>query len=332
MSKSKKLNYSINKNNQLGIQTFSKEELRLIKGEFHVDRNNSLIYIVNQRSIWQKQHRIPNRIKFKGSWRLNTNHDLVLDLEKTQKIAKSKLVFKGVILDCRKDYLMFKLKSKQSPNNTKISLFQLKGKWSQDKFNRLTFQLTKKKTPDILTFKNAWQLNKHQQIVYKYRRLKTKQNHTIIFKGFWMISSKKQLHYMLEDSNEACFSFKVHLQSPTVYPTKGKIKYRIGIGLGKKRKERIIVFYGLWKFSRRVGVLFETACGLRSIKKMRFAAKVYLDKKNSVIFTLEDNKGEPLGIKLIYGRNLLPSKEFEYFLKLKQMQVNQIGFRANLHF
>lgn len=332
MPKDKKFRYSVIKDNQLYIQTSSKNPPRLVKGQFRVDKSNSLIYLVNQHSAWQKNFKIPDRIKFKGAWRLNANHDLALDLEETKNVGKSKLVFKGVILDCRKDYLMFRLKSKQSPITTKISFLQLKGKWSADKFNRLIFKITKKRNPDILTFKNAWQLNKYQQITYKYQRLKIKRKHTITFKGFWMISSKKQLHYSLEHSNQATFNFKVHLQSPTVYPKQGKIKYRIGIGLGRKRKEQIIILYGLWKFSRRVGILFEIDYGSGNIKKMKFAARVHLDRKNLVIFTLEDNKGKPLGMKLAYKRMFLSNKEFEYFLKLNKERISQIGFRTNLHF
>jgi len=308
-----------------------------IKGIFSVDKRNNLIYLVIESSAWRRHYKIPGKIEFQGKWSLNNNYDLVLDLQDSQKLDKGKLVLKGKILDCQKNYLLFQTKTKPTGAKEAISFLKLRGFWQSDKFNRLTFEVTKKENPDILAFKGLWSVNKSQKIIYLYQKTnlitKRKIFQKLVFDGFWQISNKNRLRYVLTGNKNSFFDFRAYLQSNNLYPKKGVIKYRIGIGVKEQKKERIISLYGDWKFSRKLGLTFEMNYGGSQINRIQFASTINLNKENKIIFTLKDKNNRPLGLTLTFKRNLFPHKDLEYFLRLKkQGKALYIGLGAAIHF
>ncbi|MBN2121039.1 MAG: hypothetical protein JW734_08335 [Candidatus Omnitrophica bacterium] len=335
---------SVNKDNQLLIKTSPKDKPRKLAGRFMLDKYNSLLYLVNEPSGWQREFKVPTLLKFTGTWSLNADHDLVLDLTEADKFGLKTLVLNSQIFTLDKNSIIFKVRTKPSEEVTKISFLKLQGKWTQDKFNRLVFELEKRQNSGTLTFKGAWGVNKRQQIVYSYAKLKTRRKNTLTFEGFWQIFSKNVLTYVLEGSRlrvarkkgaviDSGFNFMVNLQTPTVRPQKGQIKYRVGIGARKDKKTRLIILHGLWKFSRKLGLGFEMNYGPHNVRQIKFSAVVSLSKSKEVSFSLKNRLKEPVGITLVYRQKLLAKEDLEYFLRVKKEGKNPfIGFGATLHF
>ena len=301
------------------------DKLLPIKGRFSIGKDNNLIYLVTESSAWRRQYKIPGKIEFQGKWSLNNNYDLVLDLQDSQKLGKRKLVLKGKILDCQKNYLFFQTKTKSTGAKEAISFLKLRGFWQSDKFNRLTFEVTKKENPDTLAFKGLWSVNKNQKIIYLYQKTnlitKRKVFQKLVFDGFWQLSGKNRLRYVLAGSKGSFFDFRAYLQSNNLYPKKGAIKYRIGIGIKKgvgNYREKIISLYGTWKFSRRRGLSFESDYGEGKIRRIYFSAKINITKGKQIIFTLLGKDNKPIGASVTFKKQMFSKGDFEYFLRLKK--------------
>ncbi|MCF7871348.1 MAG: hypothetical protein K9L94_04580 [Candidatus Omnitrophica bacterium] len=293
-----------------------------MKGFFTTDKNNNLIYILDKPAKWKKEHDLPDKIKLTGAWKLDKNHNLVLKTQKTKNYPKSSLTLYGKIEKVNSDYLSFRLKKSSISNLSQKHLITLRGRWQADKFNRLTFEVKKKDKPDTLRFKNIWEINKANKITYIYKRTqlitKEKIEESIQFDGFWQIASKNKICYRLKHSKKSQFEFRAHLQTPNVYPKKGAIKYRIGVGYGKKGQEENLKLYGSWKFSRKLGLFFEVDYGRGKLKRYSFSAKVNLTDKDKITFYLLDSRGRPLGIRVNYQRKLFAKKDIEFFTKLSK--------------
>lgn len=299
-----------------------KDKLLAVNGKFSVDENNNIIYLVIESSAWRRQYEIPKEIKFQGKWQLDSKYNLILNLQDAGKQGKGKLVFKGKILDPQKNYLLFQLKTKTLGFKEAVSFLKLRGFWKSDKFNQLIFEVAKKENPDTLTFEGIWSVNKNQKITYSIKKTslitKRKVSQNLVFDGFWQINKKNRLKYILAGGKDSFFDFKAYLQSNNLYPKKGVIKYRIGIGAKEQRKERIISLYGRWVFNRKLGLNFEMNYGERKINKIQFASTINLSKKSKIIFALKNKDNKPLGVTLTFSRNLLSFKDLEYFLQLKK--------------
>lgn len=310
----------VDDSNHLLVKNLKLDKAIVVSGKFKT-KNNNLVYLINKSAGWRRIYNLPKEIKFQGKWRLDSNYDLVLNLKKTE-FAKGVLVLKGKVLKADADYLIFKIKSKNSALKNEISYLKLKGLWRADKYNRITFEVKKKKVPDILTFKGVWQLNKNQKIIYTYTQLNLKTKRTskgiLTFDGFWQINKKNRLKFVLSKSSQSFFDFRVQIQTPNLYPAKGVIKYRLGIGLKKNKNRKSITLYGNWKFSRKLGLVFEMHYGRSSSKSIHFGATLNLSQKDKVIFALRGKDKKPLGITVTFKRKLLSNKNFEYFLRLKK--------------
>ena len=329
MSKSKGkewLSYSVSKDNQLTVKLSPKSKSKVLPGEFKLDSKNRLFYQLKKPQEWQRRINLPEKISLPGRWKLNSNHDLVFELKDEQlRGGTRRLIVKGDLLDARGDELLFIIRSKVSAQTSKVSVLKFKGTWNTDKFNRINFQVKKEKLPDILTLKGAWNVNKSQEIEYEYKKRKIKKKHTLVFKGFWDIASRNRIVYLLRGVSQhgrpqdhSQFDFRVHLQTPTVYPQRGAVKYRIGVGLKKQRRERIVTLYGVWKFDRKYGIVFEMNYAPHRVRKLQFGATVNLTRKDSIEFLLRDRYNRSLGVTLVYRRKVFPKKDFEYFLRLQR--------------
>lgn len=308
-----------------------------MKGFFTTDKNNNLIYILDKPAKWKREHDLPDKIKLTGTWKLDKNHNLVLKTQKTKDYPKSSLTLYGKIQKVNADYLSFRLKKSSISGLSQRHQIKLRGRWRADKLNRLTFEVKKKDRPDALRFKNIWEINKANKIIYIYKqeslKTKKKKEQSIQFDGFWQLASKNKICYRLNQSKKSQFDFRVHLQTPNVYPKKGAIKYRIGIGYGNKGQEKTLKLYGSWKFSRKLGLFFEVDYGRGKLKRYSFSAKVNLTDKSKITFSLLDSRGRPLGIRVNYQRKLFTKKDIEFFTKLSKKGKNySIKAGIKLHF
>jgi hypothetical protein len=315
-----KYRYSVDSDNQLLIRPSGSKTPIKAKGKFGMGLDNQLIFALNEPSNWRRQYKLGSRIAFKGRWALNANHDLELALDETkEQDRRDRLALKGEIISCIGDSLAFEIISRA--NTQSFQVLTLSGSWQADAFNRLTFLVKKDVSPDTLTFESAWQLNKNQQLIYKYEKInlktRTKTAKTLIFEGFWEISGSHRLTYLFSRSSESRFDFRVQIGTPNQYPQNGVLKYKVGIGLKKTLVSRIIYLYGAWKFSRNLSLIFEMDYGEGRIHALEFGAVVHLNPYNKIAFILTDRRGEPIGFNLTFTHTFLKKIDAQAYLKLK---------------
>jgi len=306
-------------------------------GYFKILPDNRLNFWLNESSGWRKRYNLPKRLEFEGKWNINPNHDLELYLyEDKDLLQKNPLVLRGEIISVQQDCVSFLIKTEEKGGVQKFKILKLNGLWQTDEYNRINFLVEKKGTPDILIFKNTWQINSNQQITYAYQKVnlltKSKTQHTIEFEGFWQINSSDKLTYILSGSNRSCFDFRIQNESLNLYPEDGKIKYRIGIGT-KKEKTQTISLYGTWKFSKKGALLFQMNYGNGQIKAIEFSPVINITKKDTVSFSLCNFKNQPLGITVNFSHRFLKELDAEIYLKIRnQLKEKAINLGVNIPF
>jgi hypothetical protein len=316
--------YAVDNLNRLLIK--QKDKTLLALGEFSIDQKNRLLYWLNEPDSWRREYGLPKKVIFKGSWNLTRNYDLALVLDRTEEQSQGDVLnIKGNVISTDRDTLAFEIKTYDQNGLLHIRILKLSVIWLTDETNRLSL-LVKKSPPDIVTLEGKWEINKTQQITYTYEKtdLKTKDKalKTLAFEGFWQISSANKLTYILKHSWESKFDFRVQIETPTIYPQKGVIKYRVGIGIRKERpqEEKIISLYGDWKFSRNLSLSYKMDYGRGDIHEIQFAAEVNFDKRNTIIFALKNKKGERLGISVTFEHRFLQRLDARGFLRLKKLK------------
>lgn len=311
--------YLIDNKNRLVIKR-GKEKI-IPRGEFQIDEKNRLLYLLKEPSNWRRKYNLPAKIVFTGKWKLNKNHDLVLDISKEDKpLRKRTLILKGQIISTNCDQLAFYVKSQQN-GIERIRILKLKGRWLADKYNRLNFMIEKKGQPEALIFKNAWEINSNQKITYIYEKTylktKTKTQHTFTLEGFWQINKKNRLTYYLLKGSHSRIEFRIQLGTPSIRPQEGLIKYRVGIGV-RKKKTKIISLYGKWQIGKNGNLEFLMEYEKGKIKKIQFGLEVKFTDKSKIQCLLTNTRKEPLGLTITFTRRFL--EQASSFLKLKYSQ------------
>jgi hypothetical protein len=211
---------------------------------------------------------------------------------------------------------------------SRLRILKLKGTWRANNYNELCFEATGRKGPrETFTFKGSWKLNNNQRIEY----ISEDGRDTLIFKGYWKLSSANRILYFLEGSSTSRFEFKVQLESPVIYPKKGQICYRIGIGIRQSRLTlpgQMLILYGEWKFGRNLGLTFQMDYGKGNLKAIEFVAEVTFGRDN-VQFALKNEFGEPLGLTLSITHKFLKTLDVKAFIRLKKRQ-DQHGIEAGV--
>ncbi len=311
--KNRSVRYSVNENNGLVIEI--SEDRLTPNGSFSIDDRNRLVYWLNEPQAWERKYSIPGKIVFEGNWSLNTNHDLELEINRDSPrfsgtVPSGTLVLKGKIISAEPNKLAFEVVSyenqaKQKPSSTGavpvsiIRILALSGSWGCDETNQVFFTLTKNYAQDTFKFKSGWSLNQNQQIVYTYQKTnlktKTKSSSEFTIEGFWEVTSANRLRYIISSGTGSKFDFKVQLETPTIYPKDGEIRYRLGAGV-KRRKglspkgtiPNIVCLYGAWKLSRALGLTFEMEYAKKEMHSLSFDAEVNFDANNQVTLNLKD--------------------------------------------
>jgi len=237
--------------------------------------------------------------------------------------TKPKDTFRKRFIAAESDYLVIEtIQTISKTKRQKLRLLRLKGTWRANEYNELAFEAAVRKgPPEKYTFKGAWKINKNQQIEYSCGEGPD----ALTFKGHWDITSANRLVYMLEGSSTSRFEFKVQLESPTLYPKKGEIRYRIGIGIRQSRLTvpgQVIILYGEWKFGRNLGITFQMDYGHGRVREIEFGAEVTFSR-NKVIFALKNEFGQPLGLTLTMTHKFLKLIDAEAFMRLKSRQNEQ---------
>jgi len=332
-----KYKYSVDDNNQLMIKPPEKGRPVVASGKFSIGQYNRLIYWLNEPAPWRREYGLAPKIVFKGKWQLNSDYDLELILKEAKDQCKGdRLAIKGEIISTDSDTLVFEIKSIDKQGLSHMQLLKLSGIWQADEYNRLSFAVEKKASPDMLTLEGIWQINQNQQIIYVYEKTnlkrKTKTSHILIFEGFWQINRSHRLTYILERSSGSRFDFRVQIESPNLYPKKGVVKYRLGIGLrGKKAPgDRVICLYGTWKFSRKLGLVFQMDYGQGQVQSLEFGTELSLTQRDKVTFALKNETGERLGINITFTHKFLKQNEAEVFLRLKEILQRESAIETGI--
>lgn len=207
-------------------------------------------------------------------------------------------------------------------NRQRLRILKLKGTWRANEYNQLVFEVSGQKgSPEKFTFKGSWKINNNQQIEYVSKDGRD----TLAFKGYWQIASASKLVYIFEGSSKSRFEFKVQLESPTLQPKKGEIRYRIGIGVRQRPKatpSQLVILYGEWKFGRNLGLTFQMDYGNGKVKSIEFGAEVTFGR-NNIQFALRNEFGESLGLTLTITHKFLKHFDAEVFIRLKSRQKEQ---------
>lgn len=327
-----KNSFAANPYNQLLIKSLRTKTPRPVNGRFSVE-DNQLIYYINEPASWRREYDLPTKITFTGTWELSSNYDLELILEKSKtQYAGERLIINAEIISVENNCLVFeaitrKLSTRGQGETDLYSfgLLKLSGTWQADEYNQLTFAVKKDVFPDILTFQGAWRINQNQKITYtcerRDARTKTKVSNTLEFEGFWEIGESERLRYILSGSPDSCFDFRLQLESKNLYPSRGVIKYRIGIGVSTRNRprEKIISLFGTWKFSRALGLLFEMDYGEDRFRALEFGAEAALSSKDKFTFRLKDKRNLPLGLSVTFTHKFLKKHDAEAFIRLEKL-------------
>ena len=322
--------YSVDEYNRLTITTGKKgadaEEL-IPRGKFTIDEKNNLSYIIFEPQPWRIKYDLPRKITLKGTWSLDKDHNLVCTLYKTEtRYRGEQLQLTTEMKGAASNALVFSLRGKKESGIYQTRLLKLQGKWQADRNNRLCFLAQKTRSRyDTLTLQGTWEVKKNV-LIYRYRKTRLKKElrreHALIFKGFWSLSRKNRLAYILDAKNNSYFSFKAHLETPSISGKSGTIKYRVGIGLTKEpSKSRLITLYGTWKFGKRAQLSFEINYGKGRAREIEFGARVRVTDKNEVAFQLKNDKGGDMGMGVTFTRALL-RRNARLFLRLEEMRKN----------
>lgn len=316
-----KLRYSTDSSNRLVV--YKNGRRYPVDGVFAVEENN-LVFEPRQKSIFTKELNLSRKVRFEGNWRLADNKDLRLVLIETDNQVKNdELVIKGQIISAEVDAIVFQMHCIKEPDVDRIGLLRLGGRWQADKFNQLTFFVSRDVTEDILRFSGSWQVNKNQQIIYAYEKQdlirKTRTLEQITIKGYWQINSSNRLAYILDLKNKSFFEFKVQMESPSLMGKTGEIRYRIGIGVKELAKERVFSLFGTWKINRTKSILFEMDYGEEAVKTITFGASVFLNRDNEFVFELKNRVGEDLGFSVQFNKKFFKDNAIA-FARLKKLE------------
>ncbi|MEW5757930.1 MAG: hypothetical protein AB1755_00450 [Candidatus Omnitrophota bacterium] len=331
MRKDKKLTYEIDPSNRLIFKSAKHPGLpkfrNILDGVYKIDKNNNLIYQVKFSSFSD----CPKQIKLKGSWSLDKDHNIVFSLNKDGQFRDSKIIFKSEVIDARSNELGFSVSMKDSKGNYHFYILHISGAWQTDRYNCLTFFVSREKDlHDKLIFNGAWQVNKQNQIVYTYTKTilkrKIKIEREIIFKGFWEIAGRHRIIYVLDKKINSFFEFKVSVAKPA----RRGLQYEIGIGSRAPFNKEFVIF-GSWKINERLGIVFEMPYEQNRIRSIIFGASCKFINNYEAELRLRNDLCEDLGVNLKLSK-IFPDNHGQLFMQAlknnKELSVVAgVGFR-----
>ena len=305
-----KISYEIDPHNRLiakktGRLSDVKRFRKVLDGRFKIDKDNSFTYHIKKSSGID----IPQQVKLSGNYSLDKDHNLIFTLNKwNNQVVGNRLIIKGQLLDAKSDELSFSAGTRDVTGNKKVYILKLNGSWKADKYNRLSFEVTKESgAEDNLILQGAWQVNDNNQIIYTYGK-----ESLLTFKGYWDISEKHKITYVLNKQINSGFDFQIGL----LKPVKRGIEYKINIGANPKAK--ILALSGQWRINERLGLLFEAPYEGKKIKSFSFGADFKLTQKDTVELKLKNNKGQGLDASLKLSRNILKGAGEAFIKALKE--------------
>jgi len=335
----KRTTYRIDASNRLLIIRGRNEVIACC--DFSINARNILAVRIKEPSAWKRNNAVPSQIRFSGQWNLTKEHDLALVVKKKPAQGRAEdtgsLIIKGEIIAIEDDTLVFGIRTVDHNQRLRFQILRLTGTWQANEENLLVFLAGKNASVGLLTLRAAWQVNRNQLLTYTYEKedlkRKTKQTHTVIVKGFWQIDRDGVLSYLFSRDSRSRFDFRVALETPSIYPEQGEIKYRVGLGYSGNRRTHanIVTLYGTWKINRTAGLVFEMDYGRGRFQTITFGVEARLSQNDKIVFSLRNKKGDPLGMMLVYTRNLFKKQDAQFFLRLaassRRLRSAETGIR-----
>jgi len=332
------LRYEVDPHNKLvvkktGSKTGVSKFRRVIEGKFKIGKGNRLIYHIKAPSGGiAKELDLPHQIKFKGNWTLTRGHDLRLTLNKWRRQTfGDELTLKGDIIKVNARSLLFAVTQRTKENIASTYILRLEGWWLADKNNRLAFRAKKESgRSDLLVLDGVWLVNKKHRVAYSYeswagragRRVK---RHTLTFDGFWNLTEKEILTYLLDFKGKSVFDFRVGKG----IARRSMIGFEVGIGISRRKKplKKDIILYGKWKVKKGIGLIFEIKYGRGRVSAIKFGAEAKLLGKSRVKFNLRNEAGRGLGITLTLSKRMLKGdgESFIRFLYGRKEKAAYVG-------
>jgi hypothetical protein len=299
-------------------------------GSFRINPDNHLEYWLNGPPAWLRQNDLPGKITFIGTWKLTSQDDLQLRVNKASYLPESlsgisRIIINGKIIAAETDKLVFEVYSKNAQGLGNIRLLKLSGSWGSDDANRISFAATKRTSPDILTLSGTWSVNDNQHITYTLKKFHLATKEKILakceFSGCWQLSDKNRLAYIFSNGSLSRFDFKAQIETPNIYPKAGVIKYRLGTGVRQSKRGApvIVCLYGEWRFSRNLRLSFDMEYEKGIYRSLDFGAAVNISRSDSLELKLLNEKGIYTGITLTCTHRFLKGLDAEVYLRMQKL-------------
>ncbi|MDD4980923.1 MAG: hypothetical protein PHC54_06640 [Candidatus Omnitrophica bacterium] len=313
-----KLKYEFDPHNRLTVKSNALRGIRkVLDGQFKIAEHNTLTYHI--KAPVPADIKAPHQVKLKGTWSLTEDHQLRLTLDKwRRRTFGDQLTLQGEILDVQKNSLLFAVTTRTKDDMPSTYILELAGSWQADEHNRLTFRVDKEHSRfDSLTFDGTWQIDENYQITYSYQKeqlaRKSKEIHTLVFKGHWDIKDKARLSYVIDSNSDSVFNFNTSIG---IFRD-NYIRYELGIGLSRKKQpvKRTIILFGRWKIKKTIGLVFEIEQEKGKVQTIVFGAEAKLTGKDTVSFNLRNRLNKEIGAELELSHDIF-SGDGQAFLRL----------------
>ncbi|MFH1846031.1 MAG: hypothetical protein ABH869_00550 [Candidatus Omnitrophota bacterium] len=269
-----------------------------------------------------------------GLWSLTPEYDLRFYAQGANDVLSSKVVvFRGDIEHVRGDELVFTVRGYEGVSGVKTSTIALKGKWYADPDNRIVFDVSRKKgSYNVLKFQGAWQVDKNNEVIYRYvkTRLKTriKEEKLLIFKGKWKIASNC-LTYTLEGNDRSFLRFKAVLESRKLKANAGFIKYHVGVRYEIKKiscsVKKDVILFGRWELSKDIKTGVEVRFLGDKIQSTSFLAQELRWNGRLITVFVKNSREENMGLEVTFERPFENDAELFLMLSLFKDEVKIEG-------
>lgn len=321
-NKNPKIHYEVAPDNRLVVTSSERKTSlpryrRVVDGRFRVTADNTLTYLI--RSPQDIPSGTPHEIRLIGTWSLSKGHDLKFTLSKSGlSVSHDVLLISGSVIDAGKNSIKFAVTTKYADGIKNTYSLDLAGVWQSDSRNRLTFRIDKGfGAPDILTFEGGWEVNKLNELIYRYEHREGKYRagaiRTIVFRGRWDITDTASLTYVLDAATNSAFNFRTGMG---VFK-KDRVQYEVGMGYSNKLRPRVktVIIYGRWKIGIGSGLSFEIETARGRLYSISFAAEVSVTAKDDFLFKLKTGADmRDMGVSVELSRKMLGG-EGEAFLR-----------------
>lgn len=283
---------------------------KVLDGTFKISKDHELVYHVKRPMVQDE----PQQVRCSGAWALDTEHRLVLSLDKwSRHIAGGKLVLKAEVLSASGHELVFTLDSRDSDGREKITLLTFSGSWQVDSRNRLNFLVERESgSPDRLQFRGSWQVNRDHELEYRFsgtgRGLQA-----LELKGSWAVSSRDRLTYCLACGKAIDASARIDLQASLEHAFSDRLIFVLGGAIRPRRKK--MVFSGKWRFNKTQGLSFELTRSDGRLSRIVFGGYAHLKNGITAEIELTVPRGEALGVSVNLSRKIGGGEVFLRLLK-----------------